>query len=123
MTQPAKYRKKPVVVEAILYTGSNHVEVQAFTGAFHFGPVASEDRDADPDITAEVYDELHSTWVGVKDGQWVIRGVKGEFYPCDAEVFDATYDLAVEAALRRCDDETQDERIARLAAGMEAIIP
>jgi hypothetical protein len=57
-----------------------------------FGAVHPDDRGDDPDVIAEVFDVLHSTWVGVKNGQWVIRGVQGEFYPCDPDVFAATYE-------------------------------
>jgi hypothetical protein len=87
----AKYQKRPVVVEAILYTGQNHDAIQEFAGRAKFDAVDVEDRTDDPEITAQVFDILHSTWVGVKDGQWIIRGVRGEYYPCDAEVFDETY--------------------------------
>lgn len=43
------------------------------------------------DVVAAVYDVLHETWVGVKVGQWIIRGTKGEFYPCEDEVFEEKY--------------------------------
>lgn len=49
----------------------------------------------DPDDGAtniSVYDYLHDTWVKVYLGQWVIRGVKGETYPCDHEVLEETYE-------------------------------
>ena len=87
-----KFRKKPVVVEALRFDGSNEDEVRAFTGNMCFrgrGQIPAYD---DPDITAEVWDKLHSTWVGVKNGQWIIRGVQGEFYPCDPDVFGVTYE-------------------------------
>ncbi|GAB3251540.1 hypothetical protein [Kineosporia babensis] len=51
------YRKQPVEIQAIRYTGTNHDEVNAFTGqqdGFH--AVAPEDRSE--------WDFLHSTWVG-----------------------------------------------------------
>lgn len=96
MSTAARFRKKPVVVDAIRYTGTNREDVREFTGAGGFLPVDPEDRSADPDLTAEVFDKLHSTWVGVKDGQWIIRGIQGEFYPCDAAVFAATYEPATE---------------------------
>ncbi len=92
MKAPASFRKKPVIVDAILFDGKNVDAVQAFTGFATFGLVAPTDRTEDPDITAEVFDKLHSTWVGVKDGQWIIKGVQAEFYPCDASVFAATYE-------------------------------
>lgn len=88
-----RYRKKPVVIDAVRWTGDNYDELFVWTGE-RFLLVPAPDRTEDPDITAEVFDVLHSTWVGVKTGQWVIRGVKGEFYPCDPDVFRATYEDA-----------------------------
>lgn len=89
-----RWRKKPVEVEAIQWTGENLADVQAFTGSALFGAVAPEDRSEDPDMTAEVFDKLHSTWVHVYDGQWIIKGIQGEFYPIAADVLAATYDPA-----------------------------
>lgn len=88
-----RYRKKPVEIEAIQWTGKNFPELEGFAGE-HFQLVHPMDRGEDPGITAVVFDVLHSTWVGVKTGDWIIRGVQGEFYPCDATVFLATYDRA-----------------------------
>jgi hypothetical protein len=86
----ARYRKRPVIIEARQWTGQNFAEMQEF--ATTFSTVAAEDRVEDPDITAEVFDELHSTWVGVHDGDWVIKGIRGEFYPCRPDVFAETYE-------------------------------
>lgn len=88
-----RFRKRPVVVSAIRWSGDNEAEVREFAGGL-FGTVDPEDRSDDPDITAEVFDKLHSTWVGVKTSQWVVRGVKGELYPLDDEVRLETYDPA-----------------------------
>lgn len=85
-------RKKPVEVEAKHWTGENLEELEEFTG-WRFRPVDEADRRDDPKITAEVFDELHSTWVGVKNDQVIIRGVKGEFYPCDYGVMLTTYNV------------------------------
>lgn len=89
-----RYRKKPVVVDAIQFTGDNFDEIRELTDdEFHLVP--QEDRDDDPEIVAEVWDKLHSTWVGVKNDQWIIRGTEGEFYPCDADVFARIYEAAI----------------------------
>lgn len=91
MPAPVLLRKRPVTVTAIQWTGNNQPDLAAFApGSFH--PVDPEDRIEDPDITAQVWDELHCTWVGVKTGQWIIRGVRGEFYPIDPAVLEATYE-------------------------------
>lgn len=86
-----KYRKKPVEVTAVQWTGDNEAELIEFTG-HRFEAVAPEDRIEDADRTAVVFDELHCTWVGVYTGHWIIRGVKGEFYPIDQTVLAETYE-------------------------------
>lgn len=89
------YRKRPVVVEAIQWTGRNEQELRDWTGG-KFETIPYTDR-VDPEINAEVYDKLHSTWVGVKTGQSVLRGVRGEFYPIDESVLAETYELVADA--------------------------
>ena len=96
------YRKLPVEVEAVRFYGGNFHEIWDFVGTHpardnaehlikNFNVAGTYVAWGDPSIRGEVWDELHSTWVGVKDGQWIIRGVQGEFYPCDDEVFRSTY--------------------------------
>src|SRR5258708_3745395 len=86
MTEITVWRKRPVEVSAVQWTGGNIGDVFELTGCEYFDSVDAVDLLAEPNITAHVFDKLHSTWVGVKDGQWIIRGVKGEFYPCDDDV-------------------------------------
>lgn len=85
------YRKRPIEIPTLRWTGNNLDEMVEFTGRM-FHAVDVSDRTDDPDITGEVYDKLHSTWVGVKTGQSVVRGVVGELYPIDPEVLTQTYD-------------------------------
>jgi hypothetical protein len=103
MSAPAKFRKKPVVIEAMQFDGANLIEVRNWIGVRYEGDpwgrdgfIWVEDQWPDPpaDVTALVWDKLHDTWVGVKDGQWIIKGIQGEFYPCDPEVFAETYEAA-----------------------------
>lgn len=78
-----KYRKKPVVIEAIRWTGKNIKEVNTFLGdgldedLLQDQPIIIETLEGD--ITAQV-------------GDWIIRGIKGEFYPCKPDIFEATYE-------------------------------
>ncbi|MDX3639301.1 hypothetical protein [Streptomyces sp. MB09-02B] len=99
-TPIVRRRKRPTVVDTIQWTGTNEADVRAFAGAIHFHTVGPEDRYRveDPDITAEVWDELHSTWVGVKTGQHIVRGVKGEYYPIAEDVLTETYERVSGAA-------------------------
>lgn len=53
----------------------------------------SEGKNWSSEIVAAVYDHLHETWVGVKKGQFILRGTKGEFWPIDPEVFTDSYDI------------------------------
>lgn len=90
-----KIRKKPVTVEAVQWTGDNEDELREFTRN-GFDPFRMESRweyqVEDETMTAVVFDYLHSRWVPLQTGDWVIQGVKGEFYPCSARVIDETYD-------------------------------
>lgn len=72
---------KPTVRQAVQWTGENFDEIETFTGGLF---------EAD-DTEAFVFDQLHTTWVRVYLGQWVVKGSKGEFWPVDREVFAETY--------------------------------
>jgi hypothetical protein len=79
---PQKYRKKPVVVEAIQWTGQNHMEIYDFNCPF----VAKGDSPQKlfiPTLEGEMIADI---------GDWIIKGVKGEFYPCKPEIFEMTYE-------------------------------
>ena len=79
----AKYRKKPVVIEAVLYTG-DLTEVLPF-----IGPGVWE-QDFDGNLTIPTLEGDHKA----RPGDWIIRGIKGELYPCKPDIFDATYEPA-----------------------------
>lgn len=77
----------PVEVDAVRFTGDNWAEMHEFTG--HVRPDGVTLVDAFREvivarggIVAEVWDRLHSTWIGVKAGHWVVRGTEGEYYAC-----------------------------------------
>lgn len=81
-----KYRKKPVVIEAIRFTGDNGQEIAKFTDDYVV---------LDRILGYEVFDRLHTTWVKFNQGDWIIKGVKGEFYPCVDTVFQESYEEVV----------------------------
>ena len=43
-----------------------------------------------------VFDYLHNTWVQFKDGDWIVQGIRGEYYPVEESVFAETYEEYVE---------------------------
>jgi len=77
-----RYRKKPVEIDAIRWTGENRDEVEAWSG----GEVRCEGSVA---VVRTLEGELRG-----HAGDWLIRGVAGEFYPCKNEIFLATYEPA-----------------------------
>lgn len=80
----AKFRKKPVVIEAILFTGNNGGELREFVGeSLSWNPLKNEAH----------ISTLEGT-MAASAGDWIIKGVKGEFYPCKPDIFDATYEAA-----------------------------
>lgn len=88
-----KYKTKPFEVEAIQWTGKNIDELVEFAGVnFELIPIEEREYSDDPDATAAILDDIHSTWRLVLDGQWIIKGSKGEFYPCDDEEFRSKYE-------------------------------
>ena len=75
-----KFRKKPVVIDAVQWTGENHDEIHDFCNI-----------------------RPGTLWVGIETlegtmfaniGDWIIKGVQGEFYPCKPDIFTATYEPA-----------------------------
>jgi hypothetical protein len=77
----AKFRKKPVVIDAIRWTGDNFDEVIAFGLPVPLG-IDEHDSLAIRTLDSTAYASI---------GDWIIKGVRGEFYPCNAEIFSDTY--------------------------------
>ena len=81
-----KYRKKPIIIEAIQYTGDNHNEIRDFC------PVIIVDFDSRPRPCFELYVHTLEGEMHLSKGDYLIKGVFGEFYPCKPEVFHNTYE-------------------------------
>lgn len=88
-----RYRKRPVVVEAVRWTGDNEAEIQAWVGAAYFNALDAEDRENadDPEHTAQLLVRANSVWVGMKTGEWVLQDKLGA-YPCADSVFTQNYE-------------------------------
>ncbi len=94
-----KFRKKPVVIDALRWTGDLRA-LYSWLGEFrlHVAPPNDETECGACvrfDYTSEAPKLRIPTREGVMvadSGDWIIRGVKGEFYPCKPDIFAATYD-------------------------------
>lgn len=99
-----QFRKKPVVIYAVQWTGQNLKEVIEFTGKHPKWGEWFENWK-----TYEAYVKANGDVFKIKTiegtmeaspGDWIIRGVKGEHYPCKPDIFAATYEPAALAAIK-----------------------
>lgn len=89
MSKVKQYRKKPVVIEAILYAmeaGDVSIEEAQDRVADFIG--ANISVTADDKIEIDTLEEVITADIG----DYIIKGVKGEFYPCEPVIFEATYE-------------------------------
>jgi hypothetical protein len=94
-----KYRKKPVVIEAVRLSWATWNDVCDFLGDI----VSRENPARDVETHSDTCGEPGPTFIELtiptlegshvaKHGDWIIKGVKGEFYPCKPDIFAATYE-------------------------------
>jgi hypothetical protein len=89
-----KFRKKPVIIEAVQWTGGNLEEIIRFVGL----------HESAQKWTWEEYQKVVATEglkiftlegkMSASIGDYIIKGVKGECYPCKPDIFATTYELA-----------------------------
>ncbi|MGW5519097.1 hypothetical protein [Nocardia africana] len=105
MTSPQRYRKKPIEIEAEHLSSLNGERITEWIntngGTARLGVIKwIYDRDTD---TRKPYDGDNPLWIEIETlegtmtanvGDWIIRGVAGEFYPCRGDIFEATYERA-----------------------------
>ena len=90
-----KYRKKPVVIEAIQYLYPDMDAVAEFAGK-EFPVAVGERVDGGREL---IICTLEDGSIGqakhvASPGDWIIRGIQGEVYPCKPDIFEATYEAA-----------------------------
>lgn len=76
-----KYRKKPIVIEAIQYEKASIGKAQNFCDKMRYNPHNNE-----------YYIETLEGTMLISEGDYIIKGVNGEFYPCKADIFEKTYE-------------------------------
>ena len=84
-----KYRKKPVVVEAFFF--GLHTYPDWFRQALKDGAVKYIEAEKDMPCDVEIK-TLEGTHLAKQQQDYVIKGVRGEIYPCKADIFEATYE-------------------------------
>lgn len=117
MSPVRTFRKKPIEVDAIQWTGTDkrakEIIFWVFQGFYNleerrfpvgefivlnseraqevFGPYAAAAW-TNEGYSACVYDISHSAWLGVHTDDWIIKGLQDEFYPCAPEDFNTIYE-------------------------------
>lgn len=82
-----KYRKKPVVIEAIQWTGNNWNDVCQFIPV----PETAIGEEFPADDHFNIYIDTLEGRMTCSTGDYIIKGVEGEFYPCKPDIFHKTY--------------------------------
>lgn len=90
-TPVIRYRKKPVIVEAMQWTGLNPGDLQAFTGN-----LVEIGQGTGTSLELRVWNTEESCWVRCPNGHSVIKGKLGEFYPISPQALSETYEVADE---------------------------
>ena len=87
-----KFRKKPVIIEAFQLTEA--LKDRAFHWARQYQPTvwASFNNENQPILVIPTVEGSKTCYLG----DWIIKGVKGELYPCKPDIFEATYEIVDE---------------------------
>lgn len=84
-----RYRKKPLEVDAIkINVGTSYMEIRNFFGKEH-GSISRKNN-------GELYIETLEGKMHVSIGDYIIKGVEGEFYPCKPDIFSKSYEKVVD---------------------------
>lgn len=90
----AKYRKKPVEVEALLWSGGEYSCINLFCGK---NWTRADVRDVDwcgidDSEQIVIFNTAQQQWLCVPVGWWIVRGIHGELYPVKPDIFATTYE-------------------------------
>ena len=93
-----KYRKKPVVVDVVQWDGRNLSKIEEFLGKSFLGYRILSDSawqvGKGIPVTEIAIETIDSVAKAV-NGDYIIKGIQGEFYPCKPDIFEATYELLI----------------------------
>ena len=77
------FRKRPVEIQALVWTGENTTEVVEFCDACY-----TYHRNNEPELMINTLEGP----MKASQGDYIIRGIKGEFYACKPDIFELTYE-------------------------------
>ena len=83
-----KFKKKPVVIEAVQFTGTPESRMEIMQ--------LLNDGIETANYGKEIFIKTLEGVMRVSTQDWVIKGIKGEFYSCKPDIFEATYELVGE---------------------------
>ena len=81
-----QYIKKPVTIEAVQLTDKNHSEIIQWLFSYDVGSYTLN--------SSELYIKTLEGYMKANIGDYIIKGVKNEFYPCREDIFKMTYELS-----------------------------
>ena len=84
-----KYRKKPVEIDAVQWVSDNIEQVYEMLGD-NLIINTDEDKDEVKHFINTLEGKMEMSW-----GDYIIKGVKGEFYPCKPDIFELTYEKVI----------------------------
>lgn len=74
-------------MQALLWNRENLNEVREFVGITYM----KFNESLSPAL--KIYNVIDMQWAFIPDGFYIMKGIKGECYPCSPEIFDSTYDV------------------------------
>lgn len=87
-----KYTKKPVTIEAIVWDGTNETEIMEFVGAHCCVTTQHTINGTVTNLIINTLEGDHHASVG----DYIVKGIKGEFYPVKPDIMKLTYDEVIE---------------------------
>ena len=86
------YRKKPVTVEAVIWNGKNKDEIIEFCGYSKFKTIEVGYDPVSTNFEEQLFIVTLEGEMKAEKGDYIIKGVRGEFYPCKPDIFKQTYE-------------------------------
>lgn len=84
-----KYRKLPVEIEAVKFTRDNFEEIKKFTNGKAYDFITERRINGKSYCSIKTLEGVHTA----TEGDFIIKEVHGEFYPCKPDIFKKTYEL------------------------------